>query len=66
MATTWSDKETLKLIELWDDEEIQALLEGCSCNKHVYEKIAARIVEAGFERNVVQCGDKIEKLKGEY
>ena len=49
----------LKLIELWGNEEIQALLEEFSRNKQVYEKIAARMVEAGFERNVVQCGDKI-------
>ena len=66
MATTWSDEESLKLIELWGDEETQALLEGFSLNKHVYEKIAARMVEAGFERNMVQCRDKIKMLKGEY
>ena len=66
MAATWSDGETFKLVELWGDEEIQALLEGCARNKHVYDKIAARMVEAGYERTGVQCRDKIKKLKGEY
>ena len=42
-------------------------MEGCSRNKQVYEKIVVRMVEAGFERKVVQCGDKIKKkLKDEY
>ena len=42
-------------------------MEGCSRNKQVYEKIVVRMVEAGFEGNVVQCGGKIKKkLKGEY
>ena len=40
MAATWSDKETLKLVELWGNEEIQVLLEGCTRNKHVYNRIA--------------------------
>ena len=66
MAATWSDGETFKLVELWGDEEIQALLEGCARNKHLYDKIAARMVEAGYERNGVQCRDKIKKLKGEF
>ena len=39
MATTWSDEETFKLVELWG-KEIQVLLEGCTRNKHVYDRIA--------------------------
>ena len=58
MASTWSDEETLKLIELWGDEQIQALLEGCTRNRHVYEKIAEGMKEAGYERSGVQCRDK--------
>ena len=66
MASTWIDEETLKLIELWGDEQIQALLEGCTRNRHVYEKIAEGMKEAGYERSGVQCRDKIKKLRGEY
>ena len=42
MAATWSDEETLKRVELWGNEEIQVLLEGCTLrrNKHVYDRIA--------------------------
>ena len=66
MAATWSDEETFKLVELWGEEEIQALLEGCTRNKHVYDKIARGMGEAGYERTGVQCRDKIKKLKTEY
>ena len=66
MAATWSDEETLKLVELWGNEEIQVLLEGCTRNKHVYDRIAQGMVEAGYAKNGVQFRDKIKKLKVEY
>ena len=65
MAATWSDKETLKLVELWGNEEIQVLLEGCTRNKHVYNRIAQGMVEAGCAKNGVLCRDKIKMLKVE-
>ena len=40
MEATWSDEETLELVELWCNEKIQVLLEGCTRNKHVYDRIA--------------------------
>ena len=40
MVAVWSDVEVFKLVEIWGEEEIQALLEGCTRNKQVYEKIA--------------------------
>ena len=66
MAGSWTDSETFKLVEIWSEEEIQALLEGCTRNKHVYDKIARGMVEAGHERTGVQCREKIKKLKSEY
>ena len=40
ITATWSDVEMFKLVEIWGEEEIQALLERCPCNKAVYEKTA--------------------------
>ena len=41
MATgNWTDEETLKLIALWSEDSIQAMLEGCKRNKDVYAKLA--------------------------
>ena len=33
MTAVWNDTETFKLVEIWGEEEIQALLEGCMRNK---------------------------------
>ena len=38
----WTDEETTKPIELWGEEDIQAMLEGCKRNKAVYENIAEK------------------------
>ena len=66
MAATWSEEETFKLVEIWGDAEIQALLEGAMRNKHVYDRIAEGMKEAGYVRTGVQCRDKIKKMKTEY
>lgn len=62
----WSDKETVKLIEIWGEEAIQEQLEGCKRNRDVYDKIAREMSKAGFTRTGLQCREKIKKLKGEY
>ena len=64
--TTWTDDETLKLIDFWGDEAVHAFLEGCARNKHVYERFLWELEDSGYKRTWVQCGDKIKNLKGEY
>ena len=63
MAGTWNKEETLKLIEIWGNDAIQAQLEGCKHNQDIYSKIAAEIKEAGHERTAQQCRDKIKSLR---
>ncbi len=63
---TWSDSETFKLIEIWGEDTIQAQLEGCRRNKEIYEKIARDLSDAGYQRTVDQCREKVKKLKSEY
>ena len=62
----WTDAETFKLIELWSDETIQEGLEGCKKNSQIYAKLSDQMRKAGYERTLVQCHDKIKKLKGDY
>ena len=62
---TWSD-EVFKLLDLWGEDSIQVQLETCKRNKWVYEKIAAQMKEAGYDRSADQCRKKAKKLKGEY
>ena len=66
MTANWNNLETFKLVEIWGEEEIQALLEGCTRNRPVYDKIARGMTEAGDKRTGVQCQDKLKKLKSEY
>ena len=65
MASTWSRRETLKLIEVWEDN-IQEQLEGCHCNREVYMCIARKLNDCGYGRSFEQCREKIKKLKKEY
>jgi len=66
MAVAWTDEETFKLIELWGNQSVQEKLEGCKKNSQVYSKISEEMCEAGYERSLVQCQDKINKLRGDY
>ncbi|XP_065893269.1 zinc finger protein with KRAB and SCAN domains 2-like [Dysidea avara] len=62
----WTDPETFKLIELWGDGTIQEDLEGCKKNSQIYARLSDQMQKAGYERTLVQCRDKIKKLKGDY
>ena len=66
MMAVWGDEETLKLIQLWGEDSIQAQLEGCKWNAQVFAKIASELREAGYERTVLQCREKIKKLRADY
>lgn len=61
---TWTDEETYKLIELWGEDKIQAELEGCKRNAHIFEKITREMAGASFDRS--GTWDKINKLRAEY
>jgi len=50
--TTWTDKETLKLIEIWGEENIQEELEGCKQNHNAFDKISRKMATAGFRSSV--------------
>ena len=65
-GTNWNKDETLKLLDIWGQENVQAQLEGCKKNQAVYEKIAKELQEVGYERTYQQYRDKVKKLKGEY
>ena len=62
----WSDDETLKLIDIWGEDTIQAQLEGCKRNKMVYDRIARQLTADGHAIRADQCRVKVKKLKGEY
>ena len=65
-ATAWTDEETFFLLDLWGNESDQALLKGCTRNRHVYERIACDLEKERYKRTWSQCRDKLKKLKKEY
>ena len=62
----WSEEETLKLIEIWGEDSIQAMLEGSKRNKDVFNKISRKMEAAGYEKSADQCNNNRRKLKLEY
>ena len=62
----WEESETLKLLELWSEESVQALLEGSARSKNVYDKLASDLSRYGYTRTGVQCRERIKKLKKDY
>ena len=59
----WSDPETLKLIELWSEDDVQSQLEGCKRNRAVFESISRRMNDSGFERTANQCCEKLKETE---
>ena len=53
-GTNWRKDETLKLLDAWGLENVQAQLEGCKKNQAVYEKISTELQEAGYARTYQQ------------
>ena len=49
MASTcvWGKNETLKLIEIWGEDNVQQQLEECHRNREVYTRIARRMNDCG-------------------
>ena len=43
----WNEEETLKLIEIWGEDSIQAMLEGSKRNKDVFNKISRKMEATG-------------------
>lgn len=66
VMAVWTDEETLKLLDLWGEDSIQAMLEGSRRNKDVFAKIAKEMKHHGYDKSAEQCAGKIKKLKFEY
>ncbi|XP_027128087.1 uncharacterized protein zgc:113263 isoform X1 [Larimichthys crocea] len=63
---SWSDEETLALIEIWADEDVQRALRGSVHNGHVYADISERMQDLGFLKTSEQCRWKIKSLRSNF
>ena len=62
---TWTHDETRALIRIWAASEIQKDFETCRRNASVYEKLATRLRDSGFERTASQCRTKVKCLRAD-
>ena len=51
-GANWSYKETITLINIWSYANVQDEFKKSRRNANIYEKIAKKMVEPGYERNV--------------
>ncbi|KAF7662044.1 hypothetical protein LDENG_00247240 [Lucifuga dentata] len=62
----WSDKETIILLELWGDPQVQQNLRRCPHNGHIFSEIAEKLSANGYLRSADQCHTRIKRLKTNY
>ncbi|XP_016889666.1 uncharacterized protein LOC103382810 isoform X3 [Cynoglossus semilaevis] len=62
----WSDKETIILLEIWGDEQVQQTLKRYPHNGHLFTQISEKLATNGFYRSPEQCLTRIKRLKTSY
>ncbi|KAK9525675.1 hypothetical protein VZT92_016360 [Zoarces viviparus] len=63
---SWSDEETLVLIEIWGDEDVQSALRGFIHNGHIYADISQRMRDLGYSKTSEQCRWKVKSLRNNF
>nr|XP_046235057.1 uncharacterized protein zgc:113263 isoform X4 [Scatophagus argus] len=64
--SSWSDEETLALIEIWGEEEVQRALRGFVHNGYVYAEISERMQDLGYTKTSEQCRWKVKSLRNNF
>ena len=54
------------MLSIWGHEKVQEELDGAVRNKAVFEKLARKMAEMGFNKDWKQCRAKIKNLKVSY
>ena len=62
-GSSWSDNEVRALISIWGEDNIQEELDGAVRNQVIFNNIATKMRERGYERDWQQCRTKIKNLK---
>ena len=65
-GSSWSDNEVRALISIWGEDRIQEELDGAVRNQAIFNSIAKKMEEKGYDRDWQQCRNKIKNLKKEY
>ncbi len=65
-SAVWSESEVKALIAVWGESNVQEELDGAVRNKVVFQDIAKKLQEQGYNRDWVQYRTKIKNLKKGY
>ena len=65
-GSSWSDNEVRALISIWGEDRIQEELDGAVRNQAIFNSIAKKMEEKGYDRDWQQRRNKIKNLKKEY
>ena len=65
-GSSWSDCEVRALIAIWGEDKIQEELDGAVRNQAIFDSIARKMQQKGYDRDWQQCRNKIKNLKKEY
>ena len=65
-GSSWSDSEVKALIAIWGENKIQEELDGAVRNQAIFDGIAKKMRQKGYDRDWKQCRNKIKNLKKEY
>ncbi|KAL3067629.1 hypothetical protein OYC64_017370 [Pagothenia borchgrevinki] len=64
-STPWSVEEVTTFLHYIADK-IQRELDGTTRNIKVFQEVSTLMSTSGYSRTVVQCREKLKKMKGEY
>ncbi|XP_052367733.1 zinc finger and SCAN domain-containing protein 29-like isoform X2 [Oncorhynchus keta] len=64
--TPWSESETLALIELCGNEEVQKSLRGCVGKGHIFADIAEKLATIWQFKTAEQCHLRVKRLRKTY
>ncbi|KAM9402161.1 zinc finger and SCAN domain-containing protein 29-like isoform 1-T1 [Salvelinus alpinus] len=60
---SWSDPETLALIDIWEEDEVQRVLRDFVHNGPVYMDISEKMHDQGYSKTPEQCRWKVKSMR---
>lgn len=66
MNTAWTEQETVALVEVWAEDDVQHSLKTCVRNGHIFADISEKMATTGYLRTAEQCHSRIKRLKKTY
>ncbi|XP_061177434.1 zinc finger and SCAN domain-containing protein 29-like [Saccostrea echinata] len=66
-GTAWPEEETLTLLSIWEENEIEEQLENPKTNNtSIYKTISSEMTDKGYKRTPEQCKVRMHTLKRSY